>query len=488
MRAFLYARYSTALQEEGHSLHAQLSANRKLVESRNWTLAATFVDEAWSGATTDRPRFKRMLRLAHAGRCDVIVVHKLDRLTRSLIDLLLMLRDLDKAGIKLVSASEQFDFTSPIGRVMLVMLIALAEWFLSNLKGEIAKGKRARVSKGFANSPHAPYGYISRHHKDGHDGIMVPHDDESEVVRWLYQQYATGTLSDRELARMLNSRGVRPRKVAKDSGLRWSQTTVRRVLTNRVYLGEVQYRGEWSRGWHEPIIALELYEACEEVRAERANRRGLTRPSASRVFVLSGVARCARCGRAMCGRVSHVRKYAYAYYADQSRTREAGCSAPWIRAEYAEAAAGEYVQSLSLPANWRDVLALAQSAEQAEADTNTEARHRLEAELERLKLLFEVGDRTWDAYVKRRDEIRRELARLRPQRAINLEQAGVILEDIGPHWRAADLEGRRHLARAIFEHIDLDAEAKDGPVVSVTLRPAFARLLELCTAHDLAAD
>jgi site-specific DNA recombinase len=104
-------------------------------------LAIIAEDEAWSGKTVHRPAFQQMLADARAGQFDVVVCHKLDRFSRSLVDVLLTLDELQKYNVTFASAAESIDFTSPTGRMMLVMLAFFAEWYLQNLSAETTKGK-----------------------------------------------------------------------------------------------------------------------------------------------------------------------------------------------------------------------------------------------------------------------------------------------------------------------------------------------------------
>ena len=101
-----------------------------------------------SGKTVHRPAFQQMLDDARQGQFDVLVCHKLDRFSRSLVDVLLTLDELQQCNVTFASASEPIDFTTPIGCMMLVILAFFAEWYLQNLSAETTKGKRARFEAG----------------------------------------------------------------------------------------------------------------------------------------------------------------------------------------------------------------------------------------------------------------------------------------------------------------------------------------------------
>ncbi len=132
------------MQRENYGLEAQLSACRKLAEERSWDVVSIYTEEEESAKTTARPRFRAMMRDAEAGHFGVVIVHKLDRVSWSGVDMLPTLHNLEAEGVALASATEQFDFTTPVGRVMLTSLAAFAQWFLDiNDQDEIHIGDKS---------------------------------------------------------------------------------------------------------------------------------------------------------------------------------------------------------------------------------------------------------------------------------------------------------------------------------------------------------
>ena len=129
MRAALYYRRSSEMQADNFSLDAQQRACREYCQSHGWTVAGEYIDDARSERSADlskRPEFSRMLEDAEAGACDVIVVQKLDRFSRNLIVTMTTLERLSGAGVGFVSISEQMDFTTPTGRMLLSLLASFA--------------------------------------------------------------------------------------------------------------------------------------------------------------------------------------------------------------------------------------------------------------------------------------------------------------------------------------------------------------------------
>ena len=142
MRAALYARVSDEEQVEGYSLDAQKRAFRAYVESQGWTVYQEYVDEGVSAHTDDvtmRPLFRVTIEDALAHKFDVLVVHKLDRFARNVRITLEYLERLEKAGVGFVSITEQMDFSSPIGKVILANLAAFSQYYSDNLSAEVKR-------------------------------------------------------------------------------------------------------------------------------------------------------------------------------------------------------------------------------------------------------------------------------------------------------------------------------------------------------------
>lgn len=476
MRAVSYERVSSEMQLEGYSLDVQHTANLALIQARGWHHIASYRDEGISAKTTDRPAFQRMLADAHAGRFDIIVVHKLDRFSRSLTDTLLTLRDLERVNVSVVSATEKFDFSTLEGRMMLTMLATFAEWYLANLSLETTKGKRARAAGGGWNSQLA-FGYTVHYKKDGGDGLPTVDEWEAEGVRRAFSLYATGQYSDATIAQQLNEGGWRPKGRGKRALALWSKDTISDLLKNRFYLGEVRYKGSWHPGQHEPIIDEELFNAVQRQRALRV-RQGASAPRRSRLYLLAGLARCARCGQPLRG-YSRSTPPHWHYYRDPGRDRATGCDQTTIRADLAEAEVGRWLGALRLPADWRASVQASLSEQDQGAQQTEKDRRRLQEQLKRLATLFELGDITDADYRTRRATLRAEIAALQPPPDMrHYEGVAALLEDFTTVWEAATDKERRAITHALLEAVYLDSTAT-GITVQIVPKPEYAALFAL---------
>ena len=476
MKAAIYTRVSSEMQTDGHSLDAQLSACRRLCADRGWVIVTEYTDVE-SARTTERPQFQQMLIDAEWGQFDVIVVHKLDRFSRSVTDTLSTLRQLDGYNVSLVSISEQFDFTTPVGKVLLTMLSAFAQWYLDNLSAETSKGKRARVDQGHWNGM-IPFGYTVEYVKDGGDGIPREDPQTAPGVRLAFESYATDQYSDREIAQLLNQADYRPQAARASRGLAlWSKDSVRYLLSNRFYIGQVQHHGQWKPGRHEGIISADLFMLCQTVRQRRHGYRGGAVSRRGRVFPLSGLARCQRCGSAMRGyscQTTQIR-----YYRDPAYDQCRSCSQRMVRAQEAEDALGEFLSTIQLPEQWQQrVLQLVrESAEQNDAE---QTAARLRGSIQRLQQMYQWGHIEQQEYLGERTRLEAELAALLPAPAPNLERAAEMLQNFGAIWQAARPEERRSILRTLLDAVYLDAE--NGPVTAIQPKPDLAVLFTLTQA------
>src|SRR5215213_2620974 len=194
-RAALYVRVSSEEQVEGYSLEAQVRSGRLYGDAHGWEITEIYRDEGKSARTDDlsrRPAFQQLLADAEAKHFDVIVVHKLDRFSRNLRVTLETLERLQSWGVGFVSISEQMDFTTPIGKVVLATLAAFAQYYSDNLSLETKKGKAERKAQGLYNGI-LPFGL-----KKNSGGLPVPDPETYPGLLLAFGEAAKGA-SDREV-------------------------------------------------------------------------------------------------------------------------------------------------------------------------------------------------------------------------------------------------------------------------------------------------
>lgn len=272
MRCAIYTRKSSDEAAESHL--GSTTVQRELCEAyitsqtgEGWTcLPDPYDDIGWSGGTLARPALKQLRADIVAGRVDVVVVYKIDRLSRSLKDFLDLVEEMDKAGVTFVSITQAFNTTTPMGRLMLNVLLSFAQ-FERELTGERLRdwfaGARAR---GIWTHPR-PFGY-----RRGEDGRLVVVEDEAEVVRMAYRLYCK-LGSSRLVANELNLAGHRNK-----FGRPWAGHATVVMLTNRLYIGDRVHKGVAEPGQHVPIISQALWrKAQQRMEVSRRRREGMKR-------------------------------------------------------------------------------------------------------------------------------------------------------------------------------------------------------------------
>jgi DNA invertase Pin-like site-specific DNA recombinase len=293
--------YTRKSSEEGlelnfNSLHAQREASEASIKSQQgegWKLVKTaYNDGGLSGGNMERPALQRLLEDIRHGLIDVVVVYKVDRLTRSLADFAKMVEVFDAQGVSFVAVTQQFNTTTSMGRLTLNVLLSFAQ-FEREVTGErirdkIAASKRKGIWMGGCPS----IGY------DVRDRRLVVNQAEATTVRQIYQRYLEAG-SVRKLKKDLDRDGVVSkirvsRKEIRSGGRSFSRGALYELLSNPIYIGEIRHKRERHRGQHEAILERELWEKVQRRLLDRAARTAEPRtkappsPLAGKVFDETG--------------------------------------------------------------------------------------------------------------------------------------------------------------------------------------------------------
>src|SRR4030088_2920709 len=247
VRCAIYTRVSTdqGLEQDFNSLDAQYDASQAYIRSQahaGWTLVRSKYDDGgFSGGNTDRPALQRLLEDLLAGKVDIIVVYKVDRLTRSLADFAKLVELFDQHGVSFVSITQSFNTTSSMGRLTLNVLLSFAQ-FEREVIGERVRDKiAASKRKGLWIGGPVPLGYRCIDKKLE----IVP--DEAEAVRTIFTHYlelgSMGTLVAELDRRGIKTKASARRDGQKSGGIRFGVGSLAYLLKNRFYIGEVTYRG-----------------------------------------------------------------------------------------------------------------------------------------------------------------------------------------------------------------------------------------------------
>lgn len=254
MRVGIYIRVSTEEQaKEGYSIPAQRERLTAYVTSQGWEIADYYVDEGISAKDMNRSELQRLLRDVRGGHIDVVLVYKLDRLTRSVLDLYRLLQEFDEYQVKFKSATEVYDTTTAIGRLFITLVAALAQWERENLGERTKFGKEEKARQGKRPGGKAPFGYD----KIGEE--LIVNEDEAHLVRkifQLYMKYANLNTVTEELYNI----GARTKY-----GAIFSVNTVQKILRNPLYIGTLRYNYTTQKGTITTIKPEENWVLVEDV-------------------------------------------------------------------------------------------------------------------------------------------------------------------------------------------------------------------------------
>lgn len=315
MKVALYARVSSDKQDTDLSISAQLRALREYAAKNAYQVAREFVDEAETGRTTARPAFREMISLAKRSEkpFELILVWKYSRFARSREDSIVYKAMLRKNGIQVVSTNEPFDDT-PTGHLLEAIIESLDEFYSDNLGEEVTRGMRESASRGFYLSAKPPYGFKKVKVKDGgkERTKLEIEPRQADIVVSIFDDVLHGKgLS--EIAKGMNQKGICAPK-----GEKWGKTSVRVILANEIYTGTFVWGRNSKRGL-EPIrvenafpiiVDRDIFDSVQRQLRERAPVRLHPKRAASR-FLLSGLACCGYCGRALVGVDAKSGKFSY---------------------------------------------------------------------------------------------------------------------------------------------------------------------------------
>jgi site-specific DNA recombinase len=276
LRCAIYTRKSTeeGLEQAFNSLDAQREACEAYVLSQageGWEcLPDLYDDGGWSGGNMERPALRQLLADIAKGRIDVVVVYKVDRLTRSLMDFARIIEVFDGQKVSFVSVTQAFNTTSSMGRLTLNVLLSFAQ-FEREVTGERIRDKIAQSkARGIWMGGHIPLGY------DLGDRVLVPNPTEAETVRHIFRRYLE-LKSLPALVKDLTAHGILTKRREARSGtvhggIPFNCSGLSHILKNRIYRGEIVHRGKAHDGEHEAIVDRTLFQAVQDQLAANHHR------------------------------------------------------------------------------------------------------------------------------------------------------------------------------------------------------------------------
>jgi len=289
-RCAVYCRVSSdeRLDQEFNSIDAQKEAGHAYVASQRsegWiSIADDYDDPGFSGGNTERPGLKRLLADIGRGLVDIVVVYKIDRLTRSLADFSKMVEVFERHDVSFVSVTQQFNTTTSMGRLMLNVLLSFAQ-FEREVTGERIRDKIAAAKrKGMWMGGVPTLGY------DVENRLLVINETEAAVVRRIFEEMLT-IGSPTQIAANLTAEGITTKAWTTQEGQIRTGTQIdkkylHKLLRNRIFLGEISHKGKWFPGVHQAIIDSGLWDRVHAVLAKDSHGRSVETKIRSRTDAL----------------------------------------------------------------------------------------------------------------------------------------------------------------------------------------------------------
>jgi len=460
LKAALYIRVSTEDQaREGYSIQTQKEKLQAYCISQGWDIEGFYIDDGYSAKDLNRPEMKRMMASIEQGMIDCVLVYRLDRLTRSVLDLHNLLKLFDEHGCKFKSATEIYDTTTATGRMFITFVAALAQWERENTAERVKINMQQMVREGRYPGGRVNFGYKLE------NGTIQPNEEEMFIVNTIFDLYLEGN-GDNRIATLLNRMGYRTRLEKF-----WTGKQIRDILMNQVYIGRFFYMDEYHNGIVPAIVDQEKFETAQKM---REGRRGKHPKQISSDYIFSGVLRCARCGRVMPGKLSnHIIKngtYSRRKYTCRG-TFTKMCDMPMLDEQAIEEIFLRYIQE------FRDTVAAAEVAASYELDDDHTQRqiddiekqlNEIKKRRKRLQLAFaneaisleELKELTSEDRAIEK-ELETKLNELRQQKGVEVTSVQDIIDalmHLEKNWKHLTTKEKKNLVSMFVKEIHIDAE------------------------------
>jgi site-specific DNA recombinase len=328
IRCAVYTRKSTeeGLDQDFNSLDAQREAAEAYIQSQKnlgWTLLSNHYDDGgFSGGSLDRPALQRLLQDIEAGRVDCVVVYKVDRLSRSLLDFARLVDRFDQRSVSFVSVTQQFNTTTSLGRLTLNILLSFAQ-FERDIIGERTRDKMSaarRKGKWVGGTPVLGYDV------DPGGGRLVVNEKEARRVREIFELYRNHPSFSAVVAE-LERRKWRTKSWTSNGGVKhfgrpFTKASLRRLLINVIYLGKVEHKGTIYPGEHAAIVEPAVWDLINTELRRREQYSKRVKQNA----LLAGLLYCASCNRPMIATYTAKRTLRYRYYVCQTARQKGWAS------------------------------------------------------------------------------------------------------------------------------------------------------------------
>ena len=316
--AVIYARYSCDKQTE-QSIEGQLRVCQDYAKSHDILIIDTYIDQAISGTTDNRPDFQRMIKDSAKKTFELVLVYKLDRFSRDKFAATMYKHTLKQNGVKVLSAMENIPDT-PEGIILESLLEGMNQYYSAELSQKVKRGMKETRLKGNFTGGHLLYGYDLKDHK------IIINESQAEIVRYIYEQFSLGVYV-KDIIKFLTAKGIY------NNGKPFARNTVYNILKNEKYSGIYRHGGEVFENMYPQIVPTDIY---ENVRAKISENKYGKR-SVEVVYLLRHKLKCGYCGQPISAETGTSKNgQVKRYYKCLGRKRQNGCKKSMIGKEYLE--------------------------------------------------------------------------------------------------------------------------------------------------------
>lgn len=397
VRVGCYVRVSTENQLENYSIEEQISRLKSFCAAKDWTIYKFYTDGGYSGGNLNRPALMKLIDDVKGGVLDMVVVYKLDRLSRSQKDTLMLIEDEFIAhNVEFVSMSENFDTSTPFGRATIGMLSVFAQLEKDQITERFTMGRIGRSKAGYYHGGSiAPTGY------DYVNGKLVVNEYMAAQVQEAFDLFVSGY--------SLNA--IHNQLHDKYGG--WSSHTMLiNVIRNSVYIGKVKFKGKEYDGIHQPIIAKDVYFKAQQLLNSSAREQGKTTAQKTPFragYLLSSLVFCARCG----ARYSANHGYYKCYSRSKSSKRfikNPDCKNENWLIEDLDSAVIDEVRKIAYDKEYFDKMVEPYESIPGKADKGKSKKRikEIDAQISRMIDLYQVGTISMGDISKRVDALEKE--------------------------------------------------------------------------------
>src|SRR5690625_568344 len=456
MRAGIYVRVSTREQaEEGYSIQAQLNRLRAFCESQGWSVSGVYADQGESAKDTNRPQLQQMLKDIENKKIDVVLVYRLDRLTRSVYDLYRLLETFDKNECGFKSATEVYDTTTAMGRLFITIVAALAQWEREDLGENVAMGMEEKASQGKFPGGFAPFGF------DVKDDKLIPNKEEAEIVRKMYELYASGK-SMNDVVKYLNNNNKRSAR-----NNYWHRSTVRTVLKSQYVRGHIYWKGKVYKDTHAALVDKQISDQVSRLLKRNTSRTSST----SNDYIFSSILKCSSCGFNLHGNktTNNVRTH-YSYRCSMRRIGRCNGTNTSVAESRLEV---EFIKELEKI----DFTQVIEEMNLKQKNDDQERKKELENELVQIEKRRKKWQFAWVNEIITSDDLRKrmkeeddkkkdvinELEELSEVEEVEFDEEEVkkLLSDIRGNWNVLKRHEKKELVQSVVDSIEYTKEGHE---------------------------